>query len=75
MEQALIIVELIVGILLIVTVLLQAKGTSASALSGRSSAATYRTRRGVEKTLFNVTIVLGIVFVVLSLFHPRIAAF
>ena len=70
MENALIIVELIIGFLLIIIVLLQAKGTSASALMSRNSTATYRTRRGVEKTLYNVTIVLGITFVILSLLHP-----
>ena len=70
MQNALIIAELLIGLLLIVIVLLQAKGTSASALMSRNSSTTYRTRRGVEKTLYNFTIILGIVFVVLALFHP-----
>ncbi len=70
MEITLIIGELILGLALIVIVLLQAKGTSASVFGGRNSSATYRTRRGLEKTLFNLTIILGAVFVALALLHP-----
>jgi preprotein translocase subunit SecG len=69
-ETTLIIGELILGLALIVIVLLQAKGTSASVFGGRNSSATYRTRRGLEKTLFNVTITLGVTFVLLALLHP-----
>jgi len=69
-EITLIIGELIIGITLIAIVLLQAKGTSASVFGGRNSSATYRTRRGLEKTLFNLTIILGAVFVTLALLHP-----
>lgn len=70
METTLIIGEMILGLALIVIVLLQAKGTSASVFGGRNSSATYRTRRGLEKTLFNVTITLGVTFVLLALLHP-----
>lgn len=70
METTLIIGEMILGLALIVIVLLQAKGTSASVFGGRNSSATYRTRRGLEKTLFNVTITLGVAFVLLALLHP-----
>jgi preprotein translocase subunit SecG len=61
---------MILGIALVVIVLLQAKGTSASVFGGRNSSATYRTRRGLEKTLFNLTITLGVAFVLLALLHP-----
>ncbi|HYF63938.1 MAG TPA: preprotein translocase subunit SecG [Herpetosiphonaceae bacterium] len=70
METTLIIGEMILGVALIVIVLLQAKGTSASVFGGRNSSATYRTRRGLEKTLFNLTITLGVAFVLLALLHP-----
>lgn len=70
METTLIIGEMILGIALVVIVLLQAKGTSASVFGGRNSSATYRTRRGLEKTLFNLTITLGVAFVLLALLHP-----
>ena len=70
METALTLGELLLGIAIIVIVLLQAKGTSASVFGGRNTASAYRTRRGLEKTLFNFTIVLAIVFVLVALFHP-----
>jgi preprotein translocase subunit SecG len=69
-ETTLIIGEMILGIALVVIVLLQAKGTSASVFGGRNSSATYRTRRGLEKTLFNLTITLGVAFVLMALLHP-----
>lgn len=69
METALTIVELLIGLVLIIIVLFQAKGTSASVFGGQSSSA-YRTRRGLEKTLYNLTIGLAVVFVLVSLFHP-----
>jgi preprotein translocase subunit SecG len=69
-ETTLIVSELLIGIALIVIVLLQAKGTSASVFGGRNTAASYRTRRGLEKTLYSLTIVLAGVFVVMSLLHP-----
>jgi preprotein translocase subunit SecG len=34
---------------------------------GGSDMGVYKTRRGVEKTLFNATIALGVVFMVLAL--------
>jgi len=68
-ETTFYIAELIVAITLIVIVLLQAKGTTASAFFTRDVGASYRTRRGLEKTLFNLTIVLGVVFLALALLH------
>ena len=62
--------EVVLGIALITLVLLQAKGNSASVLGGRNPSATYRPRRGVEKTLFNVTIVIASVLIILALVHP-----
>ncbi len=57
--------EVIVAVVLIIVVLVQIKGGGAGLFgSGQSS---YRTRRGVERTLFQFTLVLGGVFVVLSL--------
>lgn len=61
--------ELVVSVALIVVVLLQAKGTTASAFFTRDVGASYRTRRGIEKTLFNATIVLAVVFLLLALLH------
>jgi len=59
-------VQIIVSLVLIGVLLLQARGSGFSATFS-SDSSIYRTRRGVEKTLFNVTIALAIVFVVVSI--------
>ena len=51
-------------------ILLQARGTGLSSTFGGESTA-YRSRRGLERTLFRVTIALIMVFVVISLVGAR----
>ena len=51
-------------------ILLQARGTGLSSTFGGESTA-YRSRRGLERTLFRVTIALILVFVVISLIGAR----
>ncbi len=59
--------QIVVAIALTVLVLLQAKDAGLSSMFGGGDMGVYKTRRGVEKTMFNATIVLGIVFLVLAL--------
>ena len=66
MNTYLYIVQIFVSVVLIGVLLLQARGSGFSATFS-SDSSIYRTRRGVEKTLFNVTIVLAIMFVVISI--------
>ena len=56
---------ILVSSLLIVAVCLQAKGTGFGAAIGGQDAG-YRTRRGVQKTLHNLTIGLAAVFISLA---------
>ncbi len=58
--------QIIVSIALIVAILLQARGTGLSSTFGGDSAV-YRSRRGVERRLWQFTIVLLTLFVVFSL--------
>jgi preprotein translocase subunit SecG len=60
------IVQIFISLVLIGVLLLQARGSGFSATFS-SDSSIYRTRRGVEKTLFNATIVLAVVFVVISI--------
>lgn len=62
MPSALTITNLVAAILLIVTILLQQRGTGLSGVLG-GEGAVYRTKRGVEKLLFRATIALSIVFI------------
>jgi preprotein translocase subunit SecG len=57
--------EIVISAALIFVILLQARGSGfGGALGGSSSF--YRTRRGAEKTLFQLTIVLIVVFILMS---------
>jgi preprotein translocase subunit SecG len=60
------IVQIIVSVVLIGVVLLQTRGSGFSATFS-SDTSIYRTRRGVERTLFNVTIGLAVLFVLVSI--------
>ena len=60
------IAQIIISVALIILVTIQGKGGSASRMLG-GDAVVFKTRRGVEKTLFRLTIVLVVVFFVMSL--------
>jgi preprotein translocase subunit SecG len=60
------IAEILVSIGLIAAILLQSRGAGLGATFGGESSA-YRSRRGVEKTLFQFTIVLAGLFVAICL--------
>lgn len=59
--------QIIIAIALTVLVLLQAKDAGLSSMFGGGDLGVYKTRRGVEKTMFNATIALGIVFILVAL--------
>jgi preprotein translocase subunit SecG len=58
---------IIVSIALIASVILQSKGAGLGGLTGADTGGIFTARRGVEKTLFFVTIALSVVFFVLAL--------
>jgi preprotein translocase subunit SecG len=58
--------QLVVSIALIASVLLQSRGTGLSGTFGGDSSV-YRSRRGVERRLWQFTIVLTVLFVLFSL--------
>lgn len=60
-ENILNISQIILAILLIVGILLQARGTGLGAAFG-GEGNVYRTMRGVEKRLFQATVVIAILF-------------
>lgn len=60
------IVQIIVSISLIVAVLLQAKGAGLGGIFG-GEGGIYKSRRGVERTLFNITIGLVVIFFIVSI--------
>ena len=66
MLNILFIVQAILAVTLIVALLLQLRGQGFSGTFGSGSDSIYRTRRGVEKTLFQFTIVLAVAFMVIA---------
>ncbi|MGD2206840.1 MAG: preprotein translocase subunit SecG [Anaerolineae bacterium] len=69
------IIQIIISIALITIILVQAKGQGGlgGIFGGGDSGGVYRTRRGVEKTLFNVTIGLAVAFFIISLISVLVA--
>ncbi len=57
--------EIIISIVLILVLLLQSRGAGFDG-TFNSDSSVFRTRRGVEKTLFQLTIFLAALFVVIS---------
>ena len=66
MDPLLALGQILVSIGLIVAILLQARGVGLSGTFGGDSAV-YRSRRGVERRLWQFTIVLLVLFVIFSL--------
>ncbi len=73
METYLYIAQIVVAVALILLALLQVKGGGLGGIFGQADTV-YRTKRGVEKTLFQLTIVLVIIFIILSVVSLRITA-
>lgn len=65
--------QLIISLVLIVVVLLQARGGDIGSAfgGGGTGGSSFRTRRGLEKTLFQLTILLAVIFVVISAMSVR----
>ena len=65
MESFLHIGQILVSILLVAIILIQISGQGSGFFG--SGQASFRTRRGVEKTLFQFTVVLAVLFTVLAI--------
>ncbi len=67
MENYLDIALIITSIALMISVILQSKGAGLGGLTGADTGGIFTARRGIEKTLFRVTIVLSAIFFLLAL--------
>jgi len=56
---------IITSLALIVSIVLQNKGVGLGGLTGQDAGSVFSARRGIEKTLFWITVILAIVFAVL----------
>lgn len=62
------IIQIVLGITVVLLILLQVRGAGLGSVFGGSSAGSvFKTRRGVERLLFNLTIVFVVLFCVVSM--------
>ena len=66
--------QIILGVALIAIILLQVRNSGAASVFGGQDTSIYRTRRGVERTLFIATIALSVIFFVIALFNAVIVS-
>lgn len=67
MEVYLEIALIITSIALIASVILQSKGAGLGGLTGADTGGIFTARRGIEKTLFRITVGLSVLFAILCL--------
>jgi preprotein translocase subunit SecG len=67
-------IQIVISVALIILILLQAQGTGMGSLFGGSDSGIYTTRRGVEKTLFNLTIVVSLAFFMVAILNVLVAS-
>ena len=72
MTTYLYIAQIVVAVALILVSLLQVRGGGLGGIFGQADTV-YRTKRGVEKTLFQLTIALVVIFIILSIVSLRVS--
>ena len=71
MDKIFLILQLITSIFLIVIIIIQVRGQSVNIFGGGGD--NFRTRRGFEKILFQLTIIVSVIFVSLGLINAAIS--
>ncbi len=67
------VVQIIISVSLVVTILLQARGAGLGSVFG-GTGTVFKTRRGIDRLLFRMTIVFTVLFVAFSLIGTAIPA-
>jgi preprotein translocase subunit SecG len=65
---------IVISIPLVISIILQSKGAGLGGLTGSDAGGVFTARRGVEKTLFWVTIIFSILFFGLAIASVILAA-
>ena len=66
------IAQIVLSIALVLAILFQVRGGGLGGIFGQASTV-FRTKRGMEKTLFQLTIVLVVLFIIISIVMLRIS--
>ncbi len=72
MQTYLNVAQIVLAIALILVILLQVRGGGLGGIFGQPDTV-YRTKRGVEKTLFQLTIALVVLFIIISIITLRVS--
>lgn len=64
---------IVVSMALIASVILQSKGAGLGGLTGADTGGIFTARRGVERTLYYVTIILSVIFFILAILSVKVA--
>ncbi len=72
MQVYLNIAQMVLSVALILTILLQVRGGGLGGIFGQADTV-FRTKRGVERTLFQLTIVLVVLFIVVAIISVRVS--
>jgi len=65
---------ILTSITLVVSIILQSKGAGLGGLTGSDMGGVFTARRGIEKTLFGVTVVFSVIFFALAITAAILAA-
>ena len=71
MNEYLSIAQIVLAVALILSILLQVRGGGLGGIFGQADSV-FRTRRGVERSLFQLTIVLVVLFIVISIVSLKV---
>lgn len=71
MQTYLYVVQIVLAVALILAILFQVRGGGLGGIFGQADSV-FRTRRGIERTLFQLTIVLVVLFIIASIVSIRV---
>ncbi len=72
MQDYLSVAQIVLSIALVLAILLQVRGGGLGGIFGQADTV-FRTKRGVEKTLFQLTIVLVVLFIIIAIISLRVS--
>ena len=71
MQTYLFVAQIVISVALVLAILFQVRGGGLGGIFGQADTV-YRTRRGVEKTLFQLTVVLVVLFIIIAVLTLRL---
>ena len=72
MQTAFNIIQIVLSVGLILVILLQVRGGGLGGIFGQADTV-FRTRRGIERTLFQLTVALVVLFIIVSIISLKVS--